>query len=154
MASNPKNIDKAFIDSSVLIAAAISSAGSARDLIMKALRGELKAIISDLVLEETQRNLTNKASKALPALQLFLEVLNPEVVRPSKTLVLKVAKVVEAKDAPIVAGAISSKADYLVSFDRKHLLQHKKEIETNFKVKVVTPDELIPIFMGMTRKNA
>ena len=154
MASNPKNIDKAFIDSSVLIAAAISSAGSARDLIMKALRGELKAIISDLVLEETQRNLTNKASKALPALQLLLEVLNPEVVRPSKTLVLKVAKVVEAKDAPIVAGAISSKADYLVSFDRKHLLQHKKEIETNFKVKVVTPDEFIPIFMGMTRKNA
>src|SRR3990167_2674891 len=52
MASNPKNIDKAFIDSSVLIAAAISSAGSARDLIMKALRVELKAIISDLVLEE------------------------------------------------------------------------------------------------------
>lgn len=142
MVSNPKKTDKAFIDSSVLIAAAISSTGAARDLILKALSGKIPIVVSDLVLEETQRNLTNKAPKVLPALQLFLEVLNPEVVHPSKTLVLKVAKVIELKDAPIVAGAISSKADYLVTYDRRHLLQHKKEIETNFKVNVVIPDEL------------
>ena len=142
MASNPKKVDKAFIDSSVLIAAAISPSGSARDLIMKSFREEIKVIISDLVLEETKRNLTNKAPKALPALQLFLEVLNPEVVSPSKILVLKVSKVIALKDAPIVAGAVTSRADYLVTYDKKHLLQHKKEIETNFKIQVVTPSEL------------
>jgi len=96
-----------------------------------------------LVLEETERNLTNKAPKALPTLQLFLEVLNPEVVSPSKSLVLKVSRVVDPKDAPIVAGAVSAKADYLVSFDRKHLLQYKQEIKAYFKVKVVTPDEVV-----------
>lgn len=143
MASDPTKINKVFIDSSVLIAAAISSKGSARDLIMKAFRSELKVVISDLVIEETQRNLANKAPKALPALQLFLEILNPEVVSPIKTLVLKVLKVIEIKDAPIVAGAISSKADYLISFDRKHILKYRAEIKANFKVKVVTPDELI-----------
>lgn len=143
MASSPTKINKVFLDSSVLIAAAISSTGSARDLIMKSFRGELKVVIGDLVIEETRRNLTNKAPKALPALQLFLEGLNPEVVSPIKALVLKVSKVIELKDAPIVAGAISSKADYLVSYDRKHLLQHKKEIKTHFKIRVVTPDELI-----------
>lgn len=143
MASNLTKINKVFIDSSVLIAAAISHTGSARDLIMKSFCGELKVVISDLVIEETRRNLTNKAPKALPALQLFLEVLNPEVVRPTKGLVLKVSKVIEVKDAPIVAGAISSRADYLVSYDRKHILQRKKEIKTYFKVKVVTPDALI-----------
>src|SRR3990167_2674892 len=154
MASNPKNIDKAFIDSSVLIAAAISSAGSARDLIMKALRGELKAIISDLVLEETQRNLTNKASKALPALQLFLEVLNPEVVRPSKTLVLKVAKVVEAKDAPIVAGAISSKTRSLIialsstrsAFMIKSLAEPAEEMAA--AIKTLESMKALSIFFG------
>lgn len=52
-------------------------------------------------------------------------------------------EVVELKDAPIVAGAISSKADYLVSYDRKHLLHYKEEIRTRFKVRVVTPDKLI-----------
>ena len=134
---------KVFIDSSVLIAAAISSTGSARELLLNSFRDELKIVISDLVLEETQRNLSKKAPKALPALQLFLEVLNPEMVNPTKSLVRKVSKVIEFKDAPIVAGAISSKVDYLVSFDRKHILQHKQEIEENFKIKVVTPDELL-----------
>lgn len=87
--------------------------------------------------------MVNKAPKALPALQLFLEVLNPEVVSPTRALVLKISKIIELKDAPIVAGAISAKADYLVSFDRKHILQHKEVIRTHFKVKVVTPDELV-----------
>lgn len=143
MASDQIKPSKIFIDSSVLIAAAISPSGSARDLIMKSFRNDFRVVISNLVLEETQRNLANKAPKALPALQLFLEVLNPELVNPTKTLVLKVSKIIELKDAPIVAGAISSKADYLVSYDRKHLLQHKKEIEANFKLKVVTPDEIV-----------
>lgn len=143
MASDQTKKPKLFIDSSVLIAAAISPTGSARDIITSSLKGEFTIVISDLVLEETARNLSNKAPIALPALQLFLETLNPEVVSPTKVLVLKTSNVVDLKDAPIVAGAIAAKADYLVSYDRKHLLQHKKEIEANFKVKVVTPDEIL-----------
>lgn len=134
---------KIFIDSSVLVAAAMSSTGSARDLIMKSFRNKFKVVISNLVITETQKNLANKAPQALPPLQLFLEALNPEVVSPTKTFVLKAAEVVELKDAPIVAGAAYSKADYLVTFDRKHLLQHKREIKAILKVKVVTPNELI-----------
>ncbi len=143
MASNPKKIIRVFIDSSVLIAAAISPRGFARDLIMKSFSGELELIVSDLVIEETQKNLAKKAPKALSVLQLFLEALNPEIVIPTKALVSKVSKVVELKDAPIVAGAILAKADYLVSFDRKHLLHQKQEIKLHFTVKVVTPDELV-----------
>ena len=142
MVSAQTKIPKVFIDSSVLIAAAISSKGSARNLIINSLNNKFKIVISDLVLEETARNLSNKAPKALPALQLFLETLNPEVVSPNKSLVMEASEVVELKDAPIVAGAVAAKADYLVSFDRKHLLQQKQEIKANFKIKVVTPDEL------------
>jgi len=64
------------------------------------------------------------------------------LVKPTKRQILKATKIIEGKDAPIVAGAIFSKADYLVSFDRKHLLQHKKEIEASFKLKVLTPDKV------------
>lgn len=142
MAFPQTKIPKVFIDSSVLIAAAISPKGSARDLIINSLNNKFKIIISDLVLEETARNLSNKAPKALPALQLFLETLNPEVVSPNKSLVMKASEVVELKDAPIVAGAVTAKADYLVSFDKKHLLQQKQKIEAKFKIKVVIPDEL------------
>ncbi len=140
-----KKLSKIFVDSSVLISAAISSTGSARDLIKSSLNNEIVVIVSNLVLEETQRNLTSKAPEALDALRYFLEALNPEVVIPGKTLVRKVSKIVDLKDAPIVAGAIFSKADYLVSFDRKHLLAHKREIEIHFKVKVVTPDEIVDL---------
>ncbi len=125
MASSQTKVSKVFIDSSVLIAASISPKGSARDLIIKALRNEFKVIVSDLVIEETQRNLKNKAPQALPALQLFLESLNPEVETPTKSQIVKVSKIIELKDAPIVAGAIKAKADFLVSFDRKHILQQR-----------------------------
>lgn len=143
MASDRTKISKVFVDSSVLIAAAISSNGSARDLIKRSFRNEFKIIVSDLVLEETERNLRNKAPKALPALRFFLRIFNPEVVSPNKSLISKVSKIIDVKDAPIVAGAISSKADYLVSFDRKHLLQYKRKVEKSLKVKIVTPDEIV-----------
>ncbi len=139
MASEQKEVSKVFIDSSVLIAAAISPIGSARDLIKSALSNKIKVVLSDLVLEETVRNLSNKAPQALSALQLFLETLNPQVVSPGKSLIIKAAKVVDIKDAAIVAGAVKAKADYLVSFDRKHLLQYQKKIESHFKIKVITP---------------
>lgn len=142
MASDQTKVPKVFLDSSVLIAAAISPTGSARDLIISSINNKFKIVVSDVVLEETARNLANKAPKALPALQLFLEALNPDVVSPTKTSILKVSKVVELKDAPIVAGAITVKVDYLVTFDRKHLLKQKQEIEENFKIKVVIPDVL------------
>lgn len=85
MASGQQKVRKVFIDSSILIAAAISPTGSARDLIIDAINNKFKIVVSDVVLEETARNLANKAPKALPALQLFLEALNPDVVSPAKT---------------------------------------------------------------------
>lgn len=143
MISGRIKIRRVFVDSSVLIAAAISPTGSARDLIMSSLRKKVKIILSDLVLEETERNLANKAPQALPALKLFLEVLNPEVVIPTRSMIAKAEEIIDVKDAPVIAGAVQAKADYLVSFDRKHLLNHKEEIEAYFKINVATPNEVI-----------
>lgn len=143
MASDQIKISKVFLDSSVLIAAAISATGSARDLILLSFRNEVKIVVSDLVLSETERNLSKKAPEALPAFELFKEVLNPEIVNPTKSLVLKAAKVVDVKDAEIVAGAVYAKADFLVSFDHKHILKQKKKIEMEFDIKISTPDEVL-----------
>ena len=143
MASDQEKISKVFLDSSVFIAAAISPTGSARDLIMSFLNNKFKVVVSDLVLEETEKNLSNKAPKALPIFRLFLEILQPEVVRPPKSLVARATKVLDTKVAPIVAGAIQSKADFLASYDRKHLLQKRKEIKRHFDITVTTPDEII-----------
>lgn len=138
-----QNKTRIFIDSSVLIAAAISPIGSARILINQGFTQKIDLYISPEVVGETERNLKRKAPEGLDYFYKIYESLSLNLVKPTKRQIHKAAKVVVGKDAPIVAGAIFSRADYLVSFDRKHLLQHRQQIEENFKIKVVTPDELI-----------
>lgn len=60
-----------FIDSSVLFAAAYSSHGHARDLLLMAARKKVILVVSPLMLEETRRNLEESA---------------PETVTPGKAL--------------------------------------------------------------------
>lgn len=134
---------KVFIDSSVLMAAAISPTGAARDLINQGFTQQLNLYISPDVVEETKRNLKLKAPHGLDYFYKFYKSFAFTLIKPTKRQILKAAKLIEGKDAPIVAGAIVAKADYLVSYDRKHLLERKKEIEANFKFKVITPDEIM-----------
>lgn len=138
-----KQKGRVFIDSSVLIAAAISPTGSARELVNQGITQKIDLYISPDVVEEAERNLKSKAPHGLNYFYAIYKSLTLTLVKPTKRQVLRAAKFIIGKDAPIVAGAIESKADYLVSFDRKHLLQHKEEIETNFKIKVLTPDEVV-----------
>ena len=58
---------RAFLDSSVLIAASYSPAGASREIIRLAIPGAIILVTSDLVLEEVERNLAGKAPEALPA---------------------------------------------------------------------------------------
>jgi predicted nucleic acid-binding protein len=110
-----------FLDSSVLYAAAFSATGSARRLLLHGFAGQITLSISDLVLAETTRNLTNNAPAALPAFSIIADLLSSQTTQPTKTEVLKAAQIVHLKDAPIVAAAARVKADYLATHDVKHL---------------------------------
>jgi hypothetical protein len=72
----------------VLYAAAFSATGPARRLILKGLQGSVTLCISDLVLEETKRNLTKNAPAALPYFTIIVELLSPQTSRPTKAEVL------------------------------------------------------------------
>jgi predicted nucleic acid-binding protein len=96
----------------VLYAAAFSATGPARRLILKRLQGSIMLCVSDLVLKETKRNLKKNASLALPYVTIIADLLSPYVVWLTKAQVLKAAQIVHPKDAPIVAAAVKSKADY------------------------------------------
>jgi len=75
------------------------------------------------VLLEAERNLKQKAPEAIPLFRLLMELVSPEIVPdPEPELLRAVLEFVIAKDAIVVAGAIAGKADYLVTFDRKHLI--------------------------------
>lgn len=146
MASTLKPVPtKVFIDSSVLIAAAISARGSARDLLNAGILGEYQLVASQFVLTECERNIHQKAPLALRTFQLFAEALAPTIVRPSKQRVLEVARVVELKDAPIVAAAMEAGAAYLATYDYAHLLNHAPQIGAAFGITVATPSEILHV---------
>ena len=132
-----------FVDSSVLFAAALSASGSARDLIVQATHGRIALFVSLLVWQETQRNLAAKAPRGLPFFQAVQAAAMAQVVNPPTSLVQRVARVVAVKDAPIVAGAITAKATYLATYDRKHLLRQASVIQAHFGITATTPDAIL-----------
>lgn len=133
---------RVFIDSSVLIAASYSSTGASREIIRQAIRGTVALVISDLVLEETRRNLAHKAPEALPPFETFLETVTFEIVRPTKRQILQASQYTALKDAPIVAAARRGQVDYLVSLDRRHLVG-VPEVARRSGLRIVLPEELL-----------
>lgn len=137
------NHPRVFIDSSVLIAASISSRGTARDLVNAGIRGEITLLWSQLVITETERNLNAKAPAALSAFDRFRDAVGFEIATPDPHAVQRAAKIVDAKDAPIVAAAVAASATWIASYDRRHLLAFQPEIQAEFGVLVATPDEIM-----------
>jgi predicted nucleic acid-binding protein len=123
-----------FLDSSVLIAAMISSTGRARELLVRGIRGEFRIVSSDLVLSETRRNILQKAPASMPAFDLLRQVLDADLIEPSTALVEECMQRIHPKDAPIVAAATSAYAAWLATYDRKHLLPQREIVSTQFAV--------------------
>ena len=140
---NPQRI--VFLDSSVLYAAVFSATGPARRLILKGLEGSVALVISDLVLEETKRNLAKNAPFALPSFTIIADIFSHFIINPTTADVRKAAQIVHLKDAPIVAGAATAKADYLATHDVKHLLSHTQAIEATYGITILSPAELLSV---------
>jgi predicted nucleic acid-binding protein len=142
---SPKPQRIIFLDSSVLYAAAFSATGPARRLILKGLEESVALALSDLVLEETKRNLTKNAPVALPYFTILADLFSPIITNPTKAEVIRAAQLVHLKDAPIVAAAAKAKAEYLATHDVKHLLNQAKAIEAAYGITVIAPAELLSI---------
>jgi predicted nucleic acid-binding protein len=130
---------RAFIDASVLFSACLSSTGASREVMRYAIREDVTLVASELVFEEVRRNLATKAPEALPLLEIFLDTVPFETVTPSEAEVREAAQFTEFKDAPIVAAAVQADVDYLISRDRKHLVD-VPEVEARSGIAVVLPE--------------
>lgn len=133
---------RAFLDTSVLYAAAYSETGASREIIRQAARGAVGLVISQLVLEEARRNLQAKAPEVLADLDLLCEAVDFEIVRPTTRDIKAAVQYIVPKDAPIVAAAKHAQVDYLVSLDRRHLVG-QPNIAQRSGLKIVLPDELL-----------
>ncbi len=144
MVSRPcLTIPRVFADSSVLFAAAYSRTGSAYNLLQTALARRVRLVLSELVLEETERNISENAPEALSAFEQLRVALPFLLSNPSEALLLETAAVIAPKDAAIVAGARRARTKLLATYDRKHLLGRSTAIQSAVGITVATPQHIL-----------
>ncbi len=143
---------RAFIDTSVLFSACLSTRGASHEIIKESLRGSVELVISQLVLKEAQRNFAQKARQAVPLFTQFLSAVPFTIVRPTKQDVLEAATYTEFKDAPIVAAAKKAEVDYLVSLDRRHLVGIDA-VQRQAGIPIILPEAFLQ-HLRVARKSA
>ncbi len=107
---------RVFLDANVLFSAAYAEGGAVRplfDVVKK--RGDTALIATEYVVREARRNLERKAPSRVSELEELLE--NVAIVEePPARLVAELAPLVpDPGDAPVLAGAVSGKANLLVT---------------------------------------
>lgn len=136
---------RVFVDTSVLIAGLASVTGASATVLDLAEAGVIKLVISRQVVIEADRNVTAKLPRMVERFRAFLQRLAPELEEdPSPEEIKTAAVLVHPKDASILAAALKSKADFLVTLDKKHFLSIKTRLHG--QLKIVTPAEFIKRF--------
>jgi len=132
---------KLFFDSSALLSGLNSPTGGAGIILSAFLAGEFFICISNQVIEEVQRNIQSKFPLLKDQLLNFL-LARPKIIKqPSLKEIRKVYKLIKSEDAPILAAAIKSKSDFLITWDKKHFL--KKEVLLSVSFIICTPEEFL-----------
>lgn len=140
MASPPP--PRIFLDSNVLFAAAASATGASRALVILAELGLLRLVVCPQVFDEVERNLQAKAPAALPHFRRLRTALDWEIVDdPTPEQVKACVDVIAAKDAPILAAAITAGSQRLVTLDAHHF--NRSEVRRRATFPIQTPGELL-----------
>lgn len=132
-------VKKIFLDSSVLFSAVNSlTGGSAKLFTLKNINLET----STLVLTEVERNVRSKL-QSHHLERFFILVSKLQIIKssPNENLIKEAKKAIVEKDAPILSDAKQSKADILVTLDRKHFLT-KKARKYLHPGKIKTPKDI------------
>jgi len=91
-------------------------------------------------------------SGALPVYRRYLPTLNMEIIPLLQSGEIKrFAGQIADKDVPVILSAIRSKADFLVTGDRRHF--EKLKTVDKYPLKIVTPSEFIDIFLPEILRN-
>jgi len=109
-----------FLDANVIFSAAHNSAGNARGLFQLAQQQRCELVTSPYALEEAQRNILLKYPDRAGEFEHLLPVLTVAAEALPDRVAWAVAQCIPVKDAPILAAAVQSQVDLLVTGDRTH----------------------------------
>ena len=109
-----------FLDANLLFTAAHNPEGRAAALFALARQGTCVLTSSSHALEEARRNLALKYRPAASALEGILPDVTIEGEAPPAVVTWALEQGLPLKDAPILAAAVHSRCDALVTGDRTH----------------------------------
>ena len=138
-----------FFDASVLFSAIYSSVGASRVLAQLVLEGKVIGVITETVVEELVRNM--EKIRGVDTQDVYEFVAGYGFVIRSRIVCAEIEPfvgLVEEKDAHVVAGAILTECDYLVTLDKKHLdnsLTKKRVLD----VVIVSPGKMLEVITDL-----
>ncbi|MQL52370.1 PIN domain-containing protein [Desulfofundulus thermobenzoicus] len=124
---------KVFLDSSVIIAALASMSGGSHEVLALAELGIIVPCISEDVVGQVLRNVQKKLPGCVDSYYTLFKVLPFKIVDPTDEDLEYARSLINEKDAPIPAAAISGKVDWLLSLD-KHFLSGDWKGKVNFAI--------------------
>ena len=139
-----KRRHKVFLDSNVILSGLLSDKGPPR-VILDILSLDLPVLsgaTGQYNIIEIERNLGKKMPGIIPVYRKYLPTMNLEIVPlPSPDIVKKLSKHIAAKDAPVLASAVSCKADHLITGDKKDF--SNPGLKGKFGFRIVSPSEFV-----------
>lgn len=130
---------KVFLDTSVLLAAAVSHDGSARALFRRARREKWRLVTARWCVEEVLRNLQMKYPAALPTWRSLRRQLH---VVPSMLVLDRPLVFSATKDRPVLVSALACGADALATYDRADF--QDKLGRSVYGMRIALPRDLVP----------
>lgn len=130
-----------FLDSSVIVSSLISSTGGSNKIIQSGKSSAIKLITSQYVVEEVTKHLP-KINLSKSTLSSLIQTRDIDVLpNPPQKVISKFTSITpDPKDEPILASAVLSGANVLVSLDKKHILIPK--VRKHLKpIKVYNPQQ-------------
>ncbi len=112
---------RVFLDSSVVIAGLASKTGGSHKILALAEMGIITPYISEDVVSEVLRNVRKKLPDCEALFYTLFKTLPFKIADGSDKDIEYAKKFINEKDAVIMAAAVSSKAEWLLSLDRHFL---------------------------------
>lgn len=133
-----------FLDSSALIAGAISESGAAHVLLNLGESRDIVLTVSELVILESERSIARKSPNNLGDLRKLIKATNLRIVpNPStKEVEANLYLINDPNDVPILLAAMKAKVDYLATHNRKHFLDDPKVSERS-GLRIGTPGDVL-----------
>ena len=142
-----KELPILFLDANIFFAAVSSKTGGSFFIVELAKQGRFVPATAAHALAEAERNIKIKLGEA--ALRqhhenvLAIYPYIPSFRKTDKKMEEIVSKYVPKKDIPIVLGALESHADFLITLDRKHLLDNEDLKWLFDNLSIITPGDFL-----------